>query len=51
MKLRPWIGQGRGPRRPPVRSYAPEVKPTTKDLASVIAALSRMRAVTRHPYL
>lgn len=50
-RLRPWIGYGRPVKRPPVHAYAKEVEPSSKDLARVIAAYSRMRAAPRHPYL
>lgn len=49
--LRPWIGKGREPQRPPVRSYAPTVEPTSKNITGVIVALGRMQAVISHPYL
>lgn len=50
-KLRPWIGYGVSPKRPPVSSYVPKLEPITKDLAKVIAAYNRMQAVISHPYL
>jgi hypothetical protein len=50
-KLRPWVGYGRPVKRPPVKCYARHVEPSSKDLARVLAAYNRTRAVTRHLYL
>lgn len=49
--LRPWIGQGASPPRPPVKAYVPELEPISRDQAHVLAAFARMRPVTRHAYL
>lgn len=50
-KLRPWIGQGSPPKRPPVRFYVQNVALSSKNLAKVIAAYNCMQAIARHPYL
>ncbi len=48
--LRPWIGKGSSPPRPPAHSYAP-VEPSSKNRARVAAEYSRMQPLSRHPYL
>lgn len=50
-ELRPWIGESPERPRAPIRTWVPEIEPSTKDLARVIAAFGRMRPVSRHPYL
>lgn len=50
-ELRPWIGQGTSPRRPPVQTYAPQLEPATKDRLAVLAAYERARPLTMHTYL
>jgi hypothetical protein len=52
-ELRPWIGEGRGPGRPPVPVdvYAPHIEPSSPDRRAVIGAFARMRPVSRHAWL
>ena len=50
-KLRPWIGYGSPPKRPPVKSYVQNVELSSKDLARVIASFNGMQELPRHPYL
>ncbi len=50
-ELRPWIGQGGTVPQPPIGTYVPEVKPSSKDRLRVMEAFERMHPVTRHPYL
>ncbi|MCP5114434.1 MAG: DUF3991 domain-containing protein [bacterium] len=49
--LRPWIGQGAAPWRPPEGSYARRVEPSTKDRARVAAEYAGMEEAKRHGYL
>jgi hypothetical protein len=49
--LRPWIGRGPEPNRPPVKSYVPRVEAISRDKAKVLAELACMEPAPFHPYL
>ncbi|MCP4284793.1 MAG: DUF1738 domain-containing protein, partial [Gammaproteobacteria bacterium] len=50
-ELRPWIGKGGAVSRPPVKTYAPSVEPTSKDRQAVVREYEQMQPVNRLPYL